>query len=310
MKKILFTLIMLFAIGLVACRKNTAELDIKAYDEQQIQAYIAANGITGMQRDTTGKSTGHDTTGIWYKIITPGKDINDTLGYADQVSYVYTQKTFDNKYVLTDTVLDHFQGLVGHIAPDGLAMALHNILKYNGGKMRVIIPSHLAYGRSGAGSGSSTVSNGRIAGNQCIDYTINTVSNQAAYDDMVIQNYMTANNLTGYTKTADGLWYKITTAPTGTNNITINSTVTATYTGTLLNGTVFDNNSATTAATFSDLSNFVAGFSEGLFTLGKGGGSISLILPSALGYGKAGSGGNIPANSCLRFDVTVTTVTN
>ncbi|MGZ3874140.1 MAG: FKBP-type peptidyl-prolyl cis-trans isomerase [Mucilaginibacter sp.] len=304
MKKILFTLIMLVAIGLVACRKSTAELDIKAYDQQQIQAYIATNGITGMQE-------AQDTTGIWYKIITPGKDITDTLGYTDQVSYVYTQKSFDNKYILADTVLDHFQGYVGHIAPKGLAMAFHNILKYNGGKMRVLIPSHLAYGVSGAGSGSSTVANGRIAGNQCLDYTINTITDQAAYDQVVIQNYMTANNLSGYTKTADGLWYKITTAPTGTTAMNINSSVTATYTGTLLNGTVFDNSSATTAATFTDLLGFTTGFREGLFILSKAGGSISLLVPSALAYGQPGqSAGGIPSNACLRFDVSVVTVTN
>lgn len=307
MKKILFTLIMLFAIGLAACRKSTAELDIKAYDQQQIQAYIAANGITGMQKDTTGQ----DTTGIWYKIITPGKDVTDTLGYADQVSYVYTQKSFDNKYILADTILDHYQGYVGHIAPKGLAMAFHNILKYNGGKMRVLIPSHLAYGVSGAGSGSSTVANGRIAGNQCLDYTINTIADQAAYDQMVIQNYMTANNLSGYTKTADGLWYKITTAPTGTTAININSTITLTYTGTLFNGTVFDNNNATTAATINDVLGFTGGFKEGLFILSKAGGSISMLVPSALAYGQPGnSTGGIPSNACLRFEVSLVTVTN
>src|SRR5579863_1206633 len=218
LRTILITLAILLTIGFFACRKNTIEPDIYAYDQQQIQAYMAANGITGMQKDTTGKSKGQDTTGIWYKIITPGI-AGDTLGYADGVSYVYTEKSFDNKYVLTDTILDHFQGFVGHMAPTGLMLAMHNILKYNGGKMRVLIPSHIAYGVSGVGSGSSSVTNGRIAGNQCLDYTINTISNQAGYDQLVIANYAKANNLTGYTQTADGLWYKITTAPTGTNHI-------------------------------------------------------------------------------------------
>jgi FKBP-type peptidyl-prolyl cis-trans isomerase FkpA len=312
LRTILITLTILLTIGFFACRKNGVEPDIYAYDQQQIQAYIAANGITGMQKDTTGKSKGQDTTGIWYKIITPGNP-NDTLGYADGVSYVYTQKSFDNKYVLTDTILDHFQGFLGHIAPKGLMLAMHNILKYNGGKMRVIIPSHIAYGVSGVGSGSSTVTNGRIAGNQCLDYTISTITDQSAYDQVVIHSYMTANSLNGYTQTADGLWYKITTAPTGTNHITINSSVTLNYTGTLLNGTVFDNTAAVNTTTFSDLSYLVAGFREGLLALGKQGGSISLLIPSGLGYGTVSTGstgGSIPANSCLRFEVTVTNVIN
>src|SRR3569832_248041 len=230
MKRILFTLVILFAIALSACKKSGDQPDIKEYDQQQIQAYIAANGLTGMQKDTTGKYKGQDTTGIWYKIITPGTgNLQDSLGYSSSVSYVYTEKSFYNKYVLTDTILDHAQAFVGHIAPTGLRLALHNIARYKGCKIRLLIPSHMAFGVSGAGSGSTTVSNGRIAGNQCLDYTINTITDQAAYDQVVIANYMAANNLTGYTKTADGLWYKITTAPTGTNKITMNSSVTANY---------------------------------------------------------------------------------
>lgn len=312
LRTILITLAILFTLGFFACRKNIVEPDIYAYDQQQIQAYIAANGITGMQKDTTGKSKGQDTTGIWYKIFYPGDNPNDTLGYIDAVSYAYTEKSFDNKYVLADTILDHSQAFVGHVAPTGLMLAMHNILKYNGGKMRVLIPSHLAYGASGAGTGSSTVTNGRIAGNQCLDYTINTITNQAAYDDLVIQNYMKANSLTGYTKTADGMYYKITKIPTGTNTININSSVTATYNGRLLNNTFFDTTSNTTPYTFTDLAGAsTEGFKEGLLILGKGGSSISMLIPSALAYGTistSGALGTIPANSCLRFEVTVTDV--
>ncbi|MBS1529001.1 MAG: FKBP-type peptidyl-prolyl cis-trans isomerase [Bacteroidetes bacterium] len=314
MRRILFTLTLLFAIGLSACKKNGSQPDIKQYDQQQIQAYIAANGLTGFQQDTTGKYKGQDTTGIWYKILAPGTgNPQDSLGYTSAVSYVFTERSFDGKYTVSDTILDHAQTFVGHIAPLGLMMATHNIAKYKGAKVRLLIPSHLAWGVNGFGTGSTSVSNGRIAGNQCLDYTINTIVDQGAYDDMVIQNYMKTNNLTGYTKTADGLWYKITTAPTGTTPITMNSSVTLTYTGTMLNGTVFDNLSATTSTTFTDLTQYAAGFVEGLMTLSKSNGSISLIMPSALGYGIASQGtsnGTIPANSCLRFEVNVTTVTN
>jgi len=314
MKRILFTLTLLFAIGLSACKKNGVQPDIKEYDQQQIQAYIAANGLTGFQKDTTGKSLGQDTTGIWYKIITPGTgNPQDSLGYATPASYVYTEKSFDNKFILTDTIADHIYGVVGHVTPKGLMLSLHNILKYKGAKVRLLIPSHMAWGVNGYGTGSSTVSNGRIAGNQCLDFTISVITDQAAYDQVSITKYIAANNLTGYTKTADGLWYKITTAPTGTDKINMNSTVTLTYTGTLFNGVVFDNLNATNSATFADLSQYATGFVEGLLTLGKSNGSISIIMPSALGYGttaNGASGGTIPANSCLRFEISVTTVTN
>ena len=194
-------------------------------------------------------TTGGDTTGIWYQNITPGTGHNRHAGLSRSgILCIYLKSHLTDKYILTDTVLDHFRDLWGISRLRALRLAMHNILKYKGGKMRVLIPSHLAYGVSGAGSGSSTVANGRIAGNQCLDYTINMLPDQAAYDDVVIQTYMAANNLTVIPKSqryGSGMYYKITTAPTGTNAININSTVTLTYTGYLIEQYVFDNTFAT-----------------------------------------------------------------
>jgi FKBP-type peptidyl-prolyl cis-trans isomerase FkpA len=306
MKSILFTLVLLLAIGLTACRKDKNYPDIKTYDQQQIASYIAANGITGMVKDTSGQ----DTTGIWYKIITPGTGA--AVDYPDEISYVYTIKSFDGLYSSQDTIVNHFDGLLGHTAPNGLILAIRNILKYKGGQMRVLIPSHLAYGVNGAGSGSKTITNGRIAGNQCLDYTINIINNQDKYDDAVIQNYLAANSLTGYTRTADSVWYKIITPGTGTSPIGINSTITMYYTGQLLNHTFFDNSHVSTAYTFTDITSLTSGFREGLQMVTQGG-VISIIAPSHLEYGPGGAGGvnvPVPADAPLRFEVTVTAVTN
>jgi FKBP-type peptidyl-prolyl cis-trans isomerase FkpA len=312
MKSILFTLIILFTVGLTACRKDKNYPDIKAYDQQQIAAYIAANGITDMQKDTSGHSKGTDTTGIWYHIITQGTGV--AVDYPSQVSYVYTMKSFDGKYDLTDTIVNHYDGLLGHTSfniPSGLILAVHNILKYKGGKMRVLIPSHLAFGVNGSGSGSSTVANTRVLGNQCIDYTIELIDSQGKYDDEVIQTYLTANSLTGYVRSSDSLWYKIIkpgTAPL----IDMNSGVTLNYTGALLNHTFFDNQYVSTTAVFPDLSLSAPGFLEGMLKIGNGG-VISMLIPSRLAYGPGGSAGivePIPPDECLRFEVTVTAVTN
>jgi FKBP-type peptidyl-prolyl cis-trans isomerase len=306
MKLTLFTLLLLSAICFVSCRKSGGYPDIKQYDQQQIQSYIASNGITGMQRDLTNG----DTTGIYYKIINPG-DPAQPVDYPDTVSYVYTLRTFDGKFTATDTVLDHYNGFLGHVAPNGLQLSIRNLLKYKGGKMRVLIPSHLAYGTNGIHSGSTTVANNNIGGNECIDYTINLISNQVVYDDLVIKNYMAANNLTGYSKTADGLYYKIITPGTG-NAIDDNSSVTCNYTLQLMNNSYVDTTSKTTVSLpFNDLGdtgNIRQGFSEGL-KLSKGQGAISLLLPSRLGYGTSGATG-VPVNACLRFEVYNLAVTN
>ena len=301
---------MLLAIGITSCRKNSSDINIKQYDSQQIQNYISANGITGMQRDTTGG----DTTGIYYKIIDEGK--GPALDYPDAISYVYRLNTFDGKYTVQDTVLNHVYGVLGHVIPTGLQTAIHNLLKYRGGKMRVLIPSHLGYGLAGAGSGSSTVTNGRIAGNQCLDYTIYIVYDQDKYDDLVIQNYMNANSLTGYTKITDGvdsgMYYKVTAVGTGAQ-VNINSAVQINYVGKSMNNTVFDDHSATTVS-FTDLGGggITKGFADALLMTKSGGGGISLLIPSRLAYSTAGASGGtvtIPANACLRFDVTNVTIT-
>jgi len=311
MKLKFFTLLLLSAACFVSCRKINSDPDIKQYDQQQMESYIAANGLTGMVRDTTNG----DTTGTYYQILTPGIS-TQKLDYSTYVSYVFTIRSFDGKYILSDTVTNHFYGVLGHPAaplPTGLVIAIRNNLKYAGGKMRVLVPSRLAWGKNGYGTGSITLTTGRIAGNQCLDITVNVIANQGIYDQMVIKNYMAANNLTGYTMTSDSLWYKITTP--GTNNaITDNSSITLNYKLYLMDNTNPDNNAYTSnTAAMSDLAsgNTVAGFVEGLRLLGKGGGggAISIIVPSALAYGAGGTGG-IPANGCLRWDISNVTVTN
>lgn len=317
MKLTLFTLLLLSAIAFVSCRKSGNNLDIKQYDQQQIQNYISVNGITGMKSAPTG-----DTTGIYYKIIDPGDTTSTPADFADEISFVYTIHSFDGKFIASDTVLNHFDGYLGHTSPNGLMLAIHNLLKYKGAKMRALIPSHIAYGVNGVGTGSTTITNGRIAGNQCLDYTVYMISDQkptdnkaikineqAAYDEIVIKNYLTANNLSGYTKTADGLYYKISKQGNPDSVINNNSNVTLNYVGKLMNGTVF-NDYSTTTATFSDLLgiNLSPGFLEGLKLI-YGGGAISIIMPSRLAFG-AGTSASVPANSCLAFDISNLVVSN
>jgi FKBP-type peptidyl-prolyl cis-trans isomerase FkpA len=214
MKQKIFTFLLIAAASLTACRKNSdADPDIKQYDEQQIQGYITANGLTGFSKDTTGG----DTTGMYYKIINKGVGV--PLEYSDKVSLVFTLKSFDGKYNSTDTITNHIYNFLGHLnttdpntsanLPKGLMLGIKNILKYRDGSMRLLIPSHLAYGKAGTGSGSISNTNSRIAGNQSLDYYIHVIDDQQVYDDLVIRNYMTANALTGYTKTASGIYYKI-----------------------------------------------------------------------------------------------------
>ncbi|AMR34370.1 hypothetical protein A0256_24400 [Mucilaginibacter sp. PAMC 26640] len=315
MKQKIFTLLLLAAAGLSACKKDGVDPTINQFDEQQIQSYIGANALTGFTRDNPVTDTaGADTSGIYYKILQA--PTGAPIQYSDQVSLVYTIKSFDGKYIATDTIKNHFYDFVGHLAtaglPKGLQLGIKNLLKAKGGSIRLLIPSHLAYGKKGFIVGSVTNSNTNIAGNQCLDYYVRVVDNQLAYDDQVIRSYLTANSLSGYTKTASGLYYKVITPGTGTvGEINDFSVVSTTYVGSLLNGTDFDNGYKTTATVFSPattgVGGLVPGVAEGLKQHAAAGTSISLIMPSHLGYSTSTQTG-IPANSAIRFEFQITTV--
>lgn len=301
MKQPIFTFLFFTIIALVSCRKDKYDPTITQYDEDQIKSYIATNGITGMVRDTSG---------IYYKIITPGT--GPVLQYTDSISMVFTLKSFDGKYVSADTIDNHFEDFGSHIFVDGypigLQTSIYTILKYRGCVARLLIPSHLAYGVTGNGAGSSTLTNVRIGGNQCLDYNVNIISDQNAYDQTVIKSYIAANGLTStMQQDPSGIWYSITTPGTGTVAITDNTTVTSTYTTSILNGTIVDEYNVEGGNPL-DIPDLIVGLQIGLKKYATAGAKITFLLPSSLAYGKISTGTAVKPNSCIRYDVQVLSV--
>lgn len=307
MKRILFTFLAGAAI-LTSCNRDKVYPDIKQYDSEQIQNYINANGLkSAMQRDTTGG----DTSGIYYQIIDQGH--GKTLEYSDRLNMVYTIRTFDGKYVATDTIVNHFSGYLGQFAssglPKGLQSAIYNNLKNKGGSMRVLIPSRLAYGVNGTGSGS-VENNSRIAGNQCLDYWVRIIDNQRGYDSVAIQNFATHNSidLSEYTRSSSGLYYKISGSDTGATPTKL-SYISMSYSLYNLNNTLI------TQSTYSNTyDSVIKGVQESLL-LAKNGQEVSLLIPTRLGYGDPAQLSTagvvvIPAFSCLKYNYTLTGVTN
>ena len=308
MKKTIFTLLLFSAIGLLACRKNTVYPNIKEVDQQQILSYISANGITGMKRDTTGG----DTSGIYYQVLLPGK-AGTSYKYTDSISFVFQLHSFDGKYSSPDTTTNHYADRAGnitaHALPYALQLIVHDVVK-RGGSVRILMPSHLAYGISGYGTGSSQNLNARIAGNQCLDYYIHAIDDEASYDDLVIRNFMTRNNYSGYQRTPSGLWYLVHTPGTGTDLITYNTTVTLTYTADQLNGINFDQyNTADGSGTPFDIPDLIPGLQEGLEKFATTGAYVSFLIPSTLAYGTGTFGGLVSANAIVHYEMRIVTVT-
>ena len=314
MKPITFSLILICAVAMVSCRKDKNNVDIKTYDQQQIQQYISANGLTAMQRDLTSG----DTTGMYYQILSPGNNAKP-IDYSTKVSIVYSLKSFDGKYLSTDTISNHYYDFVGHLPQNsrilgkGVMLALVNNLKNVGGRMRLLVPSHLAFGTSGYGVGSSDANN-RIAGNQSLDYYINVIDNQAAYDEASIKNYMLANNLkeSDFTKVpgSTAVRYRITRAGVPSNTVTSKSVLEIQYTSYMLNGTmtVDTYNTATGDGTTIDLSTDPRTGLRQALLYATPGAQMTILIPSTLAFGTSNDSGYIPYNSCLRYDVNILSV--
>ena len=100
----------------------------------------------------------------------------------------------------------------------------------------------------------------------------------------------------GVVSTESGLQYTVLTEGTGPSPTTADVALVG-YKGTLLDGTVFDENPQAPMP----VDGVVPGFSEGLQKMKKGG-KYRLWIPAELGYGDQAAG-PIPAGSVLVFDV-------
>lgn len=107
-----------------------------------------------------------------------------------------------------------------------------------------------------------------------------------------------ANNGIFATRHSSGLYYEIISTGSG-DTPTTNSKVFVTYTGKLLDGRVFDQQSDSSKTGWV-LGTLIEGWRIGLPLIQKGG-QIKLIIPSSLAYGCDDS--RLPANSILYFDV-------
>eukprot|EP00559_Dactyliosolen_fragilissimus_P004148 CAMPEP_0184864310 /NCGR_PEP_ID=MMETSP0580-20130426/14483_1 /TAXON_ID=1118495 /ORGANISM="Dactyliosolen fragilissimus" /LENGTH=249 /DNA_ID=CAMNT_0027363027 /DNA_START=92 /DNA_END=841 /DNA_ORIENTATION=+ len=83
---------------------------------------------------------------------------------------------------------------------------------------------------------------------------------------------------------------------------TVENTVEVHYHGTLIDGTVFDSSVQRGQTISFPLGGVIKGWQEGLAMM-KEGGKATLVIPSDLAYGDAGSGEVIPPGATLKFEV-------
>lgn len=116
------------------------------------------------------------------------------------------------------------------------------------------------------------------------------------------KNFLAENKTKeGVTETASGLQYMVIKEGTGATP-TASSSVTVHYTGTLLDGTVFDSSVQRGQPATFPVNGVIKGWTEAL-QLMKEGASWKLFIPYDLAYGEQGAGGAIGPYSTLVFEV-------
>ncbi|NML64583.1 FKBP-type peptidyl-prolyl cis-trans isomerase [Hymenobacter sp. RP-2-7] len=282
--------------SLSSCSKKDDQVtaDYTATDDALIQKYIAANNITTAQKQTSGL--------YFVPTVTNATAAKPTSGTT--VSFLFTGTLLDGTVFGTsgqDKSKAAYFVLGNPNTISGLQEGIS--LMHLGDKATLLIPSGLAFGSAGNG--------GTVPANTVIRIDVELVDlNFAATDDALIQQYITANNITGAQKQASGLYYVPVVANAAGTPAAAGKTVSVLYTGKLLDGSTFDASSqhGNTPLTFTlGAKQVIAGWDEGIALMRKGE-KATLLIPSAQAYGPSGAGTAIPPNAVLRFDVELTDV--
>jgi FKBP-type peptidyl-prolyl cis-trans isomerase len=135
------------------------------------------------------------------------------------------------------------------------------------------------------------------------DYIMQRMAYKAAVNEAEGKEFLAKNaKREDVDTTASGLQYTI-IAEGAPEKIAPQDTVWVNYKGTLLDGTVFDEQNSEEGIEFV-ANRVIRGWTEGLGLIGEGG-KITLYIPAELGYGAQGAGSAIAPNSVLIFDVEV-----
>lgn len=278
-----YTFSFLALLLLSSCDKKDYQT-IEELDEENIQAYIQKNNLNVQEFEQTG---------MFYSILEEGNGAE--LDYEGKVPLVFTLKTIDGVYSALDTFsaanryYDHLgyfpYGSASANAPGspldkeiGMKVLLKKALKHSNGKIRIIVPSRLAFGRNGTKV---------IPSNASIDYVIHAIdtASMAAYENESILQYMQRSGVqvSEFEKTETGIYYKINSIGEGAF-LTKESNIKAAYDLKFLDGKTFQKADSASLS----LSSVIKAWTEVLPKL-KEKGKVRMFIPSSQAYGVGGS---------------------
>jgi len=279
-----YTLALLGLVLLLSSCEKEYE-SIESIDEAKIKDYIQKNNIPAVR----------DESGFYYQILEQGT--GGALLNKDSVFYTTTVKSLTGTTYYSPVAYYPEGNFLGYVNPTAYRTALYSINR--GGKVRIIIPSYLAFGKNGQGV---------IPSNEVIisEISVFPQAKQWQVEDKIITDFLAEKALTGFTKHSSRVYEKISVVGTGAS-VTPLSTITVKYTGRFLNGTQFDASGTTDLVTSLDF--IIRGWQRVLIGKTKGS-KLRIIVPSDLAYVKSVDQPSIPPNSILDFDIEIVDVVN
>ena len=263
---------------ILSCKKDTR--DLKTAQDEDLQNYLRSNNLNFAK----------DTNGFYYKILQAGA--GDSLKNPSLIYYLESYKIADGAELVNSDKYNFSVNYLGYITPSGFRYSILAMLK-KGGKIRSLIPSYLAFGKDGRGV--------QIPGNSIIDAQFEVINADKieAVEDTLINRYQKNSGL-NFTRDTSGVYYNIINPGVGTADVTLSSTITASYTGKFFNGVQFDASASDSPLTTVLGSGVIKGWH--ILTKIKKGGKIQILIPSYRAYGVTGKG-TIPANTPLYFEI-------
>lgn len=267
-------------IFVVACEKREYQ-SVEELDEQNIRAYISKNNLSVEEFENTG---------IYFQVLDQGSGA--PLEYDIKYPIVSTVQTLDKTFTSQDTfsiaypVQNRFYDRLGYFSPiatqvdipegAGVNTLLKEHLQYANSKIRVIIPSRLAFGTEGN-------RNPLIPGNaslDCIIYVIDPADFET-YEDATIRSYASEQGLAieTFTKTESGVYYKELESGT-VPSVSPGGRVQVNYKLKLFNGDLYESRDSVTF----NLENVISGWQEVLPEL-KENSKARILIPALQAYG-------------------------
>ncbi|MGB3852759.1 MAG: FKBP-type peptidyl-prolyl cis-trans isomerase [Tunicatimonas sp.] len=316
--------IALLGITLGGCQDDDdiAEPTPSLFEEQQqtIEQFLQDQGITTQQTAA----------GLYYQAITENED--GTSPEAGNIIHLYYRiEQLDGALIaeLDSSQNDPITFTFQYPGPNRFHVTLPTGLDEMVGTMRegeeyeFFLPSGAAY--LDYEIPNVLPANAIVRARILVDKVL-TVAEQRLVEDQKIKDYIAAESLTGFDSLASGVYYATNQAGDTSVQVTTSSTVGLRYTGLLLDGTVFDNNTEAgrellevAAGGQGAIEGFLTGIQQ--MSLGEKG---TIIIPSHAAYGpgvvaipqtivkdlleEGARFSTIPPFAILRFDVEAVTI--